>query len=126
MPRWMPHKTVVDQAAESFLHKPVFSAPQVITMINCRSRQKRGGHERRVSTELDWPADLLCYLAPPWIRFGDGTVWIPGADFDRRIPCMKIVPDLGPIPDLRPQYPAALEQIEIRLGAFQRAVLLGS
>ena len=70
--------------------------------------------------------DLLCYLAPPWVRFGDGTIWIPGTDFDRLIPHMKIAPDLGPIPDLRPQYPAALEQIEIRLGAFQRAVLLGS
>jgi hypothetical protein len=68
--------------------------------------------------------DLLCYLAPPWVRFGDDTVWIPGADFDRLVPRMPVAPDLGPIPDLRPQYPAYLEQIEDRLGAFQRAVVL--
>ena len=70
--------------------------------------------------------DLLCYLAPPWVRFGDGTIWSPGTDFDQLIPRMPIAPDLGPIPALRPQYPAMLEQVEAHLGAFQRAVLLGS
>lgn len=69
--------------------------------------------------------DLLCFFAPPWVRFGDGTIWIPGSDFDRLIPRMPKTPDLGPIPGLRRQYPAGLGEIETRLDAFQRAALLG-
>ena len=70
--------------------------------------------------------DLLCFLAPPWVRFGDGTIWTPGSDFDRLIPHMPKAPDLGPIPGLRRQYPAGLEEFEIRLDVFQRAALLGA
>ena len=66
----------------------------------------------------------LVLTRAPWVRFGDETVWCPGTDFDRLIPHMRIARGLGPIPGLWPKYPAALEQIEIRLGAFQRAVVL--
>ena len=68
--------------------------------------------------------ELLCYFSPPWVRFGDGTDWCPGEDFDRLLPFMPVAPDLGPVPGLRGQYPAYLKELEDRWAALQRASVL--